>query len=167
MRTKNSKAQKLKTKLFLIFSVKVVNKFFNITTKNTQFHTLDNNGIEMWNLSTGLRNPINHLLRSVFEGVPEFFKHYYYYIYNVVYVQRKRVYYTIYVVSLCIQTAAKQRWFRIKYAYSNGVSNFNFLTAWNSISSKEFLKPLLSRVIMYTKNLDKNALGVKGCTMNY
>ena len=105
----------------------------------------------MWNLSTGFRNPINHLLRSVFEGVPEFFKHYYYYIYNVVYVQRKRVYYTIYVVSLCIQTAAKQRWFRIKYAYSNGVSNFNFLTAWNSISSKEFLKPLSSRVIMYTK----------------
>ena len=35
--------------------------------------------------------------------------------------------YTIYVVSLCIQTAAKQRWFRIKYAYSNGVSNFDFL----------------------------------------
>ena len=35
--------------------------------------------------------------------------------------------YTIYVVSLCIQTAAKQRWFRIKYAFSNGVSNFNFL----------------------------------------
>ena len=80
--------------------------------------------------------------------------------------KKKSILYT-YVVSLCIQTAAKQRWFRIKYAYSNGVSNFNFLTAWNSISSKEFLKPLLSRVIMYTKNLDKKALGVKGCTMNY
>ena len=43
--------------------------------------------------------------------------------------------YTIYVVSLCIQTAAKQRWFRIKYAFSNGVSNFNFLRAGNLMST--------------------------------
>ena len=46
--------------------------------------------------------------------------------------------YTIYVVSLCIQTAAKQRWFRIKYTYSNGVSNFSFLRAKNLMSTNIF-----------------------------
>ena len=130
MRTKNSKAQKLKLDCSL---------FSQHHDKKYKILLISYFG-QSSNLSIGLRNPIDHLLRSVFKGVPEFFKHYYYYIYNVVYVQRKRVYYTIYVVSLCIQTAAKQRWFRIKYTYSNGVSNFNFLRARNLKSTKGQIK---------------------------
>ena len=60
--------------------------------------------------------------------------------------------YTIYVVSLCIQTAAKQRWFRIKYTYSNGVSNFNFLRARNLMSTNVFYQ--LQELSNNSKNMN-------------